>query len=213
MAEELIRYEGVGPVVAAVPRGGVPIAIEVAWSLSAVLDLVITRKIPIPSEPEAGYGAVTEDGTVVLNGPLVRQLGLTDSQIERQAVMVREEIARRDRVLRGSLPAVGVEGRLVILTDDGLASGYTMLAAVKSVRRRGASEIVVAVPVASERAYDLVKPQVDDLVCLTIGQEGYFAVASYYRYWHDLTDDEVLEAIDQWKTRRTDAGKTGPRAA
>lgn len=201
LAEHLNRYRGTEAVVLAIPRGGVPVAVVVAEKLEAKLDLIFLRKIPIPYEPEAGYGAVTEDGTIVLNEPLVRQLGLRQQQIERQVAEVRSEIVRRSIVFSRELPWVDVDGVPVILVDDGLASGFTMVAAIQSVRKRNAAGITVAVPTASKTAHDMVKPMVDELVCLAVGHGPYFAVASYYIDWYDLTDQDVLGYLKRWQTR------------
>ena len=201
LAEKLTHYQGRGAVVLAVPRGGVPVAVEVADKLGSPLDVVVPRKIAIPRNPEAGYGAVTEDGTLVLNESLVEQLGLTQHQIEFQAEEVRIEIARRSGAYRGGLAPSRVEGKTVIVVDDGLASGYTMIAAIKSAQRRKAAEVVVAVPVASGTAYDLVRPLVDELVCLVIARTYGFAVASFYRHWSDLTDEEVIKYLKNWRAK------------
>ncbi len=199
LAERLKDYNGSKSVVYAIPRGGVPVGVEVAGKLGAPLDVVVPRKIVIPDNPEAGFGAVTEDGTIVLNEPLVRQLELTESLIQRQAEITRDEILRRTAVFREHLPETGVEGKTAIIIDDGLASGYTMVAAVKSMQRRKASKIVVAVPVASGSAYDLVKRIVDELVCLVLARTYGFAVASFYQRWHDLTDEEVNKYLVSWQ--------------
>ena len=201
LAEKLARYAGSQTVVLAVPRGGVPVAVEVAGRLGAALDIVVPRKIPVPGNPEAGYGAVAEDGSVILNEPLVARLGLTRDQIERQAEVVRREVGRRSEAYHRLLPASPVAGRTAIAIDDGLASGFTMLAAVKSLKRRRAARIVVAAPVASGTAYDLLKAEADDLVCLVIARRRYFAVASFYRRWHDLTEEEVIGYLEEWPRR------------
>jgi putative phosphoribosyl transferase len=185
----------------------VPVAIEVADRLSVPLDIVIPRKIPIPFNPEAGYGAVSEEGILVLNEPLVKQLGLTRRQIESQAEEVRVEIARRIAVYRRKLKAHSVEGKTAIIIDDGLASGFTMAAAIKSMQQRKAARVTVAVPVASGSAYDLVKPLADELVCLIVARISRFAVASFYRCWHDLTDEEVLEYLEAWRKSHLSAEK------
>ncbi len=203
LGEKLGRYRGTEAVVFAIPRGGVPVAVQVADELGALLDIVVTRKIQIPSNPEAGYGAVTEDGIVVLNEPLVDQLRLSESQIERHAEDVRAEIARRSAIYRSKLEAPPTEGKTAIIIDDGLASGFTMVAAAKSVQQRGAANIVVAVPVASGMAYDLVKPLVDDLVCLAVARIYQFAVASFYDNWYDLTDGEVVQYLGGWRRRHS----------
>ena len=206
LAEALAQYRGRKVIVFGIPRGGVPVAIEVAEKLGAPLDVIIPRKITIPFNPEAGYGAVTEEGTVVLNEPLVRQLGLTRQQIEVQTEMVRAEIARRSAVFRAKLKTPSVEGKTAIIIDDGLASGFTMAAAIKSVRQRKAASITVAVPVASGSAYDLVKPLADEVVCLIIARVYQFAVASFYRWWYDLTDEEVLRYLEGWSKKHIPAG-------
>ena len=207
LAEGLARYRGSEVVVFGIPRGGVPVAMEVAGKLGAPLDIVIPRKISIPSNPEAGYGAVTEEGIVVINEPLVNQLGLTKHQIERQAEGVRAEIARRSTVYRSKLEAPSVEGKTAIIVDDGLASGFTMAAAIKSVQQRKAAKITVAVPVASGSAYDLVKPLADELVCLIIARVYRFAVASFYHRWYDLTDEEVIKYLEAWRRNHIGVGE------
>jgi len=204
LAERLDKYRGGEVVVFAIPRGGVPVATEVARRLDCPLDIVIPRKIPIPSEPEAGYGAVAEDGTIVLNESLVKGLGLSKEEISFQAGAVRAEIERRSIVYRGSLPAPpSLQGRTAIIIDDGLASGFTMIAAIRSLRKRKAAETVVSVPVASGAAYDLVTPEADEVVCLHVSRSYPFAVASFYKRWHDLIDDEVFKYLEEWQSRRS----------
>jgi predicted phosphoribosyltransferase len=207
LAKALAQYRGKDVIVFGIPRGGVPVAIEVAEKLGAPLDIIIPRKIAIPFNTEAGYGAVTEEGAIVLNEPLVSQLGLTKQQIEIQAESVRAEIARRSAIYRAKLKAPSVEAKTAIIIDDGLASGFTMAAAIKSVRQRKAAKITVAVPVASGSAYDLVKPLADKVVCLIIARVYEFAVASFYRRWHDLTDEEVLEYLEGWRRKHVPAAE------
>jgi putative phosphoribosyl transferase len=207
LAEALSPYNSAGTVVLAVPRGGVPVAVEVANVFNAPLDLVVVRKIPVPGNPEAGYGAVAEDGTIFLNEPLVNHLGLGRHQIDVQAAEVLTEIERRSALYRGELPRIPLAGRTAIIIDDGLASGFTMVAAAKSVERQQAARIVVASPVASSSAYQLLKPVCDAIVCLVIRHSYPFAVASFYRHWHDLTDDEVSEHLQAWQAQRSEAGR------
>lgn len=203
LAERLAGFAGNQSVVYAIPRGGVPVAVEVAGKLGAPLDVVIPRKITVPDNPEAGFGAVTEDGTIVLNEALVRQMELTEPVIQQQAETTRADVVRRIAAFRAHLPETSVEGKTAIIVDDGLASGYTMVAAVKSMQKRKAVKIVVAVPVASGSAYDLVKRIVDELVCLVVARTYGFAVASFYHHWHDLTDDEVVKFLENWQTAYT----------
>jgi len=196
LAKNLGHYKSAQVIVFAIPRGGVPVAVEVAKQLGSRLDIVIPRKIPIPYNPEAGYGAVTEDGIIVLNEPLVESLQLTHQEIERHAEEAKAEIKRRSALYRRWLKPSSVEGKTAIIIDDGLASGYTMIAAVKSIRRQGAATIIVAVPVASSGAWKLIKAIADEVVCLFVAHTYHFAVASFYRHWHDLTDREVFEALE-----------------
>jgi putative phosphoribosyl transferase len=196
LAERLEQYRGNDSLVFAIPRGGIPVAIEVAKKLGSGLDIIVPRKIPIPDNPEAGYGAVTEDGVIVLNEPLVRQLGFTRQQIERHADEVRAEIRRRQAVYRSKLMASSVGGKTAIIVDDGLASGYTMMAAIRSIRQQGAKKVVAAAPVASSHAWELVKSSADDVVTAVVSPYYPFAVASFYRHWHDLTDEEVIRDLE-----------------
>ncbi len=167
-------------------------ALQVAQRLEIPLDVIVPRKIPIPWEPEAGFGAVTADGSLLLNEPLVAQLRLTEAQVRQLAAQVREEVRRRVRAYRGDRRMPDVKGRTVFLIDDGLASGFTMLTAVRSVRREQPGEIVVAVPVSPRRSVKLVEPEVDDLVCLITQERAPFAVASFYRSFPDLSDEQVI---------------------
>lgn len=205
LAERLKPYKSAETIILAVPRGGVPVAVEVAESLDAPLDVVVTRKIPIPHNPEAGYGAVAEDGTIFLNEPLVRQLGLSQRQIEHQAKQVLAEIERRSVLYRGKLPRTSLVDKTAIIIDDGLASGFTMVAAVKSVERQQAARMVVASPAASGNAYELIKPMCDAMVCMVVSHSYPFAVASFYHHWHDLTDEEVSNYLQRWRARNMSA--------
>ena len=199
LADHLKTYQKSDAVVFAIPRGGVPVAVEVARVFSCELDIIIPRKIPIPYNPEAGYGAVTEDGVIVLNQPLVKQLGLSDDDIKRDAQTIREEIARRQQVFRKVLDPQPVAGRTAIAVDDGLASGYTMAAAVKSLRNRGARKLIVAAPVASETGWQVAREDADEISCPIVSSSYPFAVAGFYRHWHDLNDDEVIEQLEEFK--------------
>ncbi len=200
LADRLLDYKGRGAIVLAIPRGGVPVGFELAESIDALLDVIVLRKIPIPWNPEAGFGAVTADGTLVLNDSMVRGLGMSDEQIQAAAEEVREEIIRRTQMYRkGSMESPDVAGRPVILVDDGLASGYTMLAAIRSIEKHKPSEVVVAVPVASSGAARLVRPRVDRFVALIVGERIPFAVVQFYRHWSDLTDEDVLRYLEKAK--------------
>jgi len=197
LAEHLAKYGGQDTVVLAVPRGGVPVGLQVAKRLKAQFDVIIPRKIPIPWNPEAGFGAITDDGTMVLNKPMVRSLGLTQEEIEKAADEVRREIARRTKEFRGESPPPDIRGKPVILVDDGLASGYTMLAAIESVRKHEPAKVIVAVPVASAGAFRLVGPRSDELTALVVSERLPFAVADFYLHWSDLTDADVIACLKE----------------
>lgn len=187
----LAEYKNGEAVVLAVPRGGVPVGYSVAKALHVPLDVVIPRKLPIPEEPEAGFGAVTADGTTVLNDDLVTQLGLPSRTIDAIVNEVLKEVRRREDVYRKAAPRVNLAGRTVIIADDGLATGYTMVAAIRSARRQSPKKVIVGVPCAPSRSVDFLTPMADELHCLVQSDEPIFAVASYYREFPDLTDEEV----------------------
>ncbi len=197
LAEKLADYKGRPVMVIGIPNGGMPIALEVALALGADLDIIISRKIPIPLRPESGFGAVTDDGTVILNQQIVQKLGLTQEQINSQISHVTANVRQRTLLYRGNRPIPIMLGKTVIIVDDGLASGYTMLAAVESVKRRRPKQIIVAVPAAAASAVLEVEKVVDKVVtCFTSNAREFF-LADYYQYWHDLTDQEAMSCFQQ----------------
>ena len=195
LAFALERFKTTDALVLAIPSGGVPVGLVVSSRLDLPFDLLIIRKIPIPGYTESGFGAVSLEGDMVLNEPLVRELGLSPEEIEVLAEPVQEELQARNRIFRENRPWPNLAGKIVILVDDGLASGYTMLAAVRVVRRHKASRIVVAVPTASVSTIRLVAPQVDTIVCPNIRSGYSFAVADAYRNWYDLDRTEVINLL------------------
>ncbi len=202
LAAELSEYNDQSVVVLAIPNGGVPVALEVASALEADLDLVICRKIPMPLNPEAGFGAIADDGTIILNEEIVKRLGLNRQQIEYEASKVRVRIKQRDILYRKDRPLITVSGRIVIIIDDGLASGITMRAAVESVRHRRPKEIVVAAPCASALAVKQLEKVADRVITCVTGYMPRFAVADFYHLWYDLSDDEVIQYLNQWRAQR-----------
>ena len=201
LAAELREYENQSVVVLAIPNGGVPVALGVAGAIEADFDLIICRKIPIPLNPEAGFGAIADDGTVILNEEIVKRIGLNRQQIEHEASKVRAEIKRRSILYKGNRPLVSLRSRTVIIIDDGLASGVTMMAAVASVRHRRPKQIVVAAPCAWALAVKQLERVADKVVTCTMGFMPEFAVGDFYRHWYDLNDDEVIRYIRQWRNR------------
>jgi putative phosphoribosyl transferase len=202
LSEKLALYKTQPVVILAIPNGGVPIALEIAKSLDdAEFDVVISRKIPMPLSPEAGFGAIADDGTMILNEDIVKRINLSMPQIDYEANKVRNEIKKRTLLYRGNRALTRVIGKTVIIVDDGLASGITMKAAVESVRHRRPKEIIVAVPTASTLALALLRGIPDRIVTVTTGEPPY-AVADYYRRWYDISDEEVVRDLDQWRARQ-----------
>jgi len=180
------------PLVLAIPAGGVPVGKEIAKTLGAPLSLAIVRKVRIPGTTESGFGAVTWDGTVLINERLRDALFLSGPDVERAVSETKANVNERVARFCGGKPMPSVAGKTVILTDDGLASGFTMLAAIRSVRARGPARVVVAVPTASRSSAELVGREADQLVCLNIRSGRSFAVADAYEEWYDLDDREVI---------------------
>lgn len=199
LAELLARYEGQNTVVLAIPRGGVEVAFPIAVRLRAPMDLVVPRKLPIPTNIEAGFGAITADGSKFLNEELISYVGLTDTEIEEIAAHVLEEVKRRERTYRGDKSFPELAGRTAIVVDDGLATGYTALAAIAYVRKRQPKRVILAVPVASKDAEMLVRSQVDEYICPLTSNRPWFAVANFYERFSDLTDGEVLTCLKKYE--------------
>jgi predicted phosphoribosyltransferase len=183
------------PLVMPIPAGGVPVGIEIARALRAPLKLAIVRKLQIPGNPEAGFGAVTWDGQVLINDRLLAALGLTSAEVDAAIAATRHNVS--ERIARYSSGRVfpDLTDKGVILTDDGLASGYTMLAAISGIRPHRPKKIVVAVPTASAATAERVAREVDEVICPNIRSGSRFAVAEAYRHWYDLDDREVLAEL------------------
>jgi predicted phosphoribosyltransferase len=192
------RYEDAPDVLLmAIPMGGVPVALEVKTRLGCPLDLVIVRKIKIPGNTEAGFGAITLDGDIILNEPLMAQLQLTEAEVTHQWRQVRDELTRRNQRLRGERPYPELEGRTIIFVDDGLASGYTMKAAIYMAKKRKAARTVVAVPTAPQRTIDNLTGSPDEIYCANIRETPAFAVADSYANWRDLSETEVAAMLEE----------------
>ncbi|MDD4873513.1 MAG: phosphoribosyltransferase family protein [Dehalococcoidales bacterium] len=202
LATKLEEYKKQPVIVFAIPNGGIPVGMQVALALDADLDLVISRKIPIPLRPEGGFGAVADDGTTIYNEPVLKHIKLNEQQINYQVNLVRSNIQQRSIFYRGNKPLSLISGRIVIIVDDGLASGYTMMAAVESLRRRHPKQIIVAVPAAPADAVKNVEKTADKVVTVVTAFVPKFYVSDYYKYWNVLSDDEGLKAFSDWKMRR-----------
>lgn len=180
------------PVVSAIPAGGVGVGVPLALALRAPLHLAAVRKIQIPWNPEAGFGAVTWDGRVFLNRDLLPHLGLTREEVEDAIARTRAGIRERVEKFTARRKEPGFRGRDAVIVDDGLASGYTMLAAADAIRSEAPRRVLVAVPTGSLGAVHRVAARADLVLCANVRTGSSFAVADAYREWHDLTDREVL---------------------
>ena len=181
-------------IVLALPRGGVPVAFEVASALGAPLDVFLVRKLGVPGYEELAMGAVATGGVRVLNDEIVRGLGIPDYVIDAVAAWEQQELTRRERVYRDDRPQPNVQGRTVILVDDGLATGATMLAAIKALRQQQPARIVVAVPTASPETCSEMRSEADDVVC-AITPEPFYSVGLWYDDFSQTTDEEVRELL------------------
>jgi putative phosphoribosyl transferase len=192
LAEALGTYQDSNALVLAIPRGGTEIGYEIARALHTEYSLLICRKLPFPDDPESGFGAMAEDGSLYVNE--MAAFYVTDAERKRIVEEQAEEIKRRVDKLRGGEALPPIEGRTVILTDDGIAMGSTMHVAVELCRKQGAAKIVVAVPVAGEKSVRKFSDTADELVVLE-SPVPFYAVAQVYERWYDVSDEEVLEIM------------------
>lgn len=204
LAERLAVYRGADALVLGVPRGGVPVAYEVARRLGAELDIVVARKLGAPGYPELAIGAVTADGGCVRNDAVIDSLAVPARYLEEESAAQLAEARRRETTLRGGLPARSAHGRIALVVDDGLATGATMRAAVAAVRRQNPSRLIVAVPVGSREACAALRAEVDELVCLA-EPEPFAAVGYYYGHFAATEDDEVRRLLGEHAAARSTA--------
>src|SRR3954464_14915093 len=197
LAKKLRRYAGRDDVVVlALPRGGVPVGHEVARALGAPLDVFLVRKLGVPGHEELAMGAIASGGVRVLNHSLIGQLRIPAAAIDRVIEREQKEIARREALYREGRPPLPVENRTVVLVDDGLATGATMLAATHAIRAQGPERIIVAVPVASPEACDEFRAHVDQVICAET-PENFQAVGVWYENFFQTTDEEVRELLER----------------
>lgn len=199
MLVDRLRMHGVGastekPLVLAIPRGGVEVGAALARGLGAELDVVLSRKLRAPHQPELALGAVSETGEIYLSHFASAMTDAGDTYIEAERTRQMEEIARRRTMFRDVRPQAAIRGRSVILTDDGLATGATMIAALRTVRAAGAREIVVAVPVAAPDRLDAIRPLCDRIECL-VEPTDFWAVGQFYRNFEQVSDERVCELL------------------
>ena len=187
-------------VVLALPRGGVPVGFEIAQSLGAPLDVLVVRKLGAPGQPELALGAIASGGILVINEGALRWFRDSPA-LEAEVAAERAELHRRERAYRDNRPAQPVKDRTVILADDGAATGSSMQAAVRAVRKLGAREIIVALPVASDSACDKLREEADQVVCIRI-PASFAAVGQWYENFDQTSDDEVRDLLAHAAERR-----------
>lgn len=196
LAEHLSSYRGALGVVLGLPRGGVPVAYEVARALDLPLDVLVVRKLGLPGHEELAIGAIASGGVVVYNEPIVRALAIPDSVLRRVVAREQRELDRRERAYRGERPPRSLAHATVILVDDGLATGATMRAAVRAVRQRGPAKVVVAAPVGAAESCGDLAAEADEVVCAAT-PEPFHAVGLWYDAFTQTSDDEVRDLLER----------------
>jgi len=195
LAAKLGAYAGRKDVIVlGIPRGGVPVAFEVARALKAPLDIFLSRKLGVPGQEELAFGALATGGVRVLDRDLIAQVGISEREIDQIAASVKKELERRARVYRGLRPALNVKGKTVLLVDDGIATGSSMLAAINALRQMEPARLVVAVPVAPYDTCKRLRSVVDELVCVDT-PETFYAIGQFYGDFSQVRDEEVTELI------------------
>lgn len=195
LAGMLESYQSPKAIILAIPAGGVPVAAACAERLELPFDVVVVSKITLPWDSEAGYGAVAFDGTVRLNNDLLRGLGLTKQEIQQGIDKTLQKVRRRVRGLRGGRVFPALSRRLVIVGDDGLASGFTMHVAVEALEKAGANRIIVAVPTGHAHAVRKIAQEVEAVYCANIRSSWAFGVADAYEQWSDVDEEELARLV------------------
>ncbi|MGZ8847076.1 MAG: phosphoribosyltransferase [Pyrinomonadaceae bacterium] len=196
LAEKLIEYANrLDVIVLALPRGGVPVAYEVANRLNAPLDIFVVRKLGVPGHEELAMGAIASGGVRVLNPDVLSYIRIHEAIIDQVTEYELSELQRRERLYRGSRPPLELKGRTIIIVDDGLATGSTMRAAVKALRQKQPKKIIVAVPVGARETCESFKSEVDTMAVCAITPEPFQAVGLWYRDFSQTTDEEVRDLL------------------
>ena len=201
LAVELSKYQGKRPVVVGIPRGGVVVAREVALALDADLDIVLAHKLPAPGREELAMGAVAEDGRLFLNPEVVGEMGIAEGYIQQEKARQVAEIRRRAALFRRVRPKIPLEGRTVIVTDDGVATGATTQAALWAVRLEQPERLVAAVPVGPEDTVRRLAEDVDEFLCLR-APLLFAAVGQFYAQFDPVQDEDVLRILSEWVWRK-----------
>ena len=198
LARRLLKFKDEHPIVLALPRGGVPVGVEIARALAAPLDLVLVRKIGVPWQPELAIGAIAdgEHPELFTDARMIAELGVTPAYLEEAKAAALTEIERRRRAWLGDRQPVEVAGRTAILVDDGIATGATMEVALRATRQRKPARLVLAVPVAPPGTIAKLRKEADEIICLDTPEE-FFAVGQFYRHFPQLEDDEVTALLGE----------------
>jgi putative phosphoribosyl transferase len=196
LAGELASFkETPNMIVLGIPRGGVVVGHEIAKALNAPLDVYITRKIGAPHNPELAIGAVASDGTLLIDHQLVRRLGVSQDYVEQESDRQKQEINRRVAEYRGEGPGPELAGKVVILVDDGVATGATTLATIKAIKSQEPAQLILAIPVGPRDSIESLRQEVDQLVCLH-APEVFWAVGAFYNVFDQTSDEEVKALLD-----------------
>jgi putative phosphoribosyl transferase len=204
LANKLTKYAGQNPLVLALPRGGLPVAFEVAKTLKAPLDVYIVRKLGVPGQEELAMGAIATGGVRVLNQPVVDSMQISEEEIETETRKEQAELSRREELYRAGRPPLEVSKRTVILIDDGIATGSTIKAAIAALKKQDASRIIVGVPVAPLSTIEELKNEVDEVVCVST-PDFFIAISVWYDVFPQITDDEVREFLKNAEIKQPEA--------
>lgn len=214
LAKQLSQYANRDDVVVlGIPRGGVPVAFEVARALKAPLDILLVRKLGTPGQQELAMGAIASGGVRILNQEVIRELGISEEQLEAATAAQQAELERRERLFRGTRPSISVQGKIALLIDDGIATGSSMFAAIDALRTLQPAKIVVATPVAPANMPRRMKGRADEFVCAQT-PEWFFAIGEFYQNFPQTEDSEVRDLLSRAdEARAKEKQQRAPEAA
>jgi putative phosphoribosyl transferase len=198
LAGLLTDYAHPETVILALPNGGIPVGMEIARELGCKFDLLFVSKITPSFNTETGYGSVSESGTITINEQFVKQYAITPENVKRDTDRTREKINRRMKTYRMDEERPEIKGGTVIIVDDGIASGYTMINAIQTVKDREGGKVITAVPTAPKSTYEYIQSKVDGIICPDIRDVSRFAVADAYENWYDISFDEAMQMLKKF---------------
>lgn len=198
LAEKLKQYAVEEPIILALPRGGVVLGYEIAKELKAPLDIVVPRKIGAPNQPEFGIGAIAPNKVQIINEGALKMLGLTENDLKELIEYETKEMERRIKLYRKGLPDINIQGKTVIIVDDGLATGVSTKAALLSIKKMNPKKIILAVPVGPPDTTSRFRQEVDDLICI-YEPIDFYAVGGYYEDFSQISDEEVIDLLQKSK--------------